>query len=73
MAQLEELELLMKKRQPKKCAPLLEMLGSSSIPGDYAQDVKTLIAGIDKYQFKEAEAILQTVLKGLRSRTESET
>jgi len=36
---LEELELNLKKRQPKKCAPVMEEMAGHTLPKEYAGDV----------------------------------
>ena len=69
---LGELEPLLKKRQPKKCAPLLEILRSRGIPGRYASGVENLIARVSKFQFNEATAILQPLIDELKKRTVDE-
>jgi two-component system, sensor histidine kinase and response regulator len=54
---LEQLELLLKKRQPKKCAPVLEELLSYELDEEVRAVVSELSALTKKYKFKEAQEI----------------
>jgi CheY-like chemotaxis protein len=62
---LKELEPQMKKRQPKKCAPILEEIMKYTLPEDYGSQVTEMSKLIKKYKFKEASAILETLLNRL--------
>ena len=54
---LEELEPNLKKRQPKKCEPILEEIARHTLPEEYAGDVAELTKLIKRYKFKEAKEV----------------
>ncbi len=56
---LEELEPNLKKRQPKRCAPVLEELARAAPPPAYVTDLDDLSRLIKRYKFGEAQAVLQ--------------
>ncbi len=56
---LEELEPNLKKRQPKKCEPILEEIARHTLPEEHAGDVAELTKLIKRYKFKEAKVILE--------------
>lgn len=60
---LEALEPHLKKRQPKRCAPVLEEMGRYDIPSEYQGYLEELGRLIKRYKFKEAQAIYTRILK----------
>jgi hypothetical protein len=61
MELLQELKPLLKKRQPKKCAPILEEIKRHAVPIRYAERIEELSKHISRYRFKEAAAELESI------------
>jgi HPt (histidine-containing phosphotransfer) domain-containing protein len=59
---LEELEPNLKKRQPKRCAPILEEISRYTLPEEYAVDLDELGRLIKRYKFKEAQGIFERLM-----------
>ncbi|MBF0449142.1 MAG: response regulator [Candidatus Magnetomorum sp.] len=60
---LMDLEPHLKTRKPKACAPFLKEIKNKSWSKQYAKDVSRMIRLIEKYNFKEAEQILNVMLE----------
>jgi len=50
-----------KKRQPKKCNPILEQIGKYTISDNYREQLTELTAKIKGYKFKEAEILVESL------------
>ena len=59
---LGELEPNLKKRQPKRCAPILEEIARYVLPEEYAKDLNELGKLIKRYKFKEAQGIFERLM-----------
>jgi HPt (histidine-containing phosphotransfer) domain-containing protein len=64
---LKQLEPLLKKRQPKVCAPIIEKIMSHSLPVDSGGDIEMLSGYIKKYKFKDAMQMLAAILSRLNT------
>ncbi len=61
---LDELEPNLKKRQPKRCAPILEEIGRHKLPKRQAADLEKLAKLVKRYKFKEAQGIFDSLIEG---------
>ncbi len=66
---LQKLEPQLKTFQPQKCVPFLEEINKLSWPFSISKDVKKLEKLVNDYQFKEAQALMRSLLDRLRSET----
>jgi polar amino acid transport system substrate-binding protein len=64
---LEGLMPHIKTRKPKKCAPAIEQISRLSWPDHLDKKIKELTKLIERYKFKEAEIILESVISKLKS------
>ncbi len=62
---LNVLEPLLKTRKPKKCAQALDEVLRLSWPPDLIEEIKELEQSVNKYKFKKAITILESVLNKL--------
>ena len=62
-SRLKQLQPLLKQRQPKKCISLLEEILEYKLPLKYADKMETLNSLIKRYKFKDAEAILFSLVE----------
>ncbi len=59
---LNELEPNLKRRQPKRCAPILEEIARYTLPEKYAGDLGELARHIKRYKFKEAKEVFDRLI-----------
>ena len=59
---LGELEPNLKKRQPKRCASILEEIARYDVPEEYAGNLDELDKLIKRYKFKEAQKIFELLI-----------
>jgi CheY-like chemotaxis protein len=64
---LEGLIPHIKKQKPKKCEPVLEQISRLSCPDHLVKLVKELTKLIERYNFNEAEIILESIISKLKS------
>jgi two-component system sensor histidine kinase/response regulator len=64
---LEELAPHIKTRKPKKCAPSIARISKLSWSDHLDKKIKELTKLIERYKFKEAEIILESVISKLKS------
>ncbi len=62
LSSLEDLEPLLKTRKPKKCIQALENVLRLSWPPDLLGEIKELEQAVNKYKFKQAITILESLL-----------
>ncbi len=62
---LKKLEPELKTRKPKRCAPLIEDILKFSLPKNIEKEVSCLAGFIKKYKFKDADAVLESIMKKL--------
>ena len=56
------LETPLKRRRPKECEPILEMLANMAIPTSVARDMDHLVGLIKTYRLKEAGSVLNVLM-----------
>jgi hypothetical protein len=64
---LLRIEPFIQKRKPKPCKEIMEEVGGYSWPDAYAQEIAELDQLIVKYKFKDAQPILESMVKKLKS------
>ena len=64
---LEELATHIKARKPKKCEPVLDQISRLSYPDHIVKKIKELTKLIGRYEFIDAEVILESVISKLKS------
>jgi len=64
-AVLLKLKPHVEKRRPKLCAPVIEEVASLSWPGELRREVADLGRLVGKYKFKEAGALLESIMEKL--------
>ncbi len=60
---LEELRPSLNKRQPKRCAPILEEIARYTLPDEYAGGLDELGKLVKRYKFKEAQEIFERLME----------
>ncbi len=65
LSSLEDLEPLLKTRKPKKCEQALEKVLSLSWPSNLRREIEELEKSVNKYKFKQAMTILESLLNKL--------
>lgn len=60
---LVELEPNLKKRQPKRCVPVLGQISAYALPEEYEGDIVNLAELIKRYKFKEAQALFDRLME----------
>ena len=60
---LKQLETQIRKKRPKNCAPLLEKLFTMRLPINLETERDTLELSIKKYKFKQAEQLVENLIK----------
>ena len=56
------LEMPLKRRRPKECEPILQMLANMAIPTGVARDMDHLVGLIKTYRLKEAASVLNVLM-----------
>jgi polar amino acid transport system substrate-binding protein len=64
---VQKLEPHLKKRKPKPCKEVMEEINGYSWADEYAQDITKLGRLINKYKFKDAQPILESIIEKLKS------
>ncbi len=62
---LKNLQTHVQSRKPKKCAPIMEEILKASFPDIFGKEIKELDQLIEKYNFKEAQTVLESIVQGL--------
>ena len=62
---LEKLGPNLRKRQPRRCLPILDQIAAYTLPPDCVEQIDDLRQLINRYKFKEAQAVFDTLIQKL--------